>query len=377
MAKKKIKPSKKGDILNSGPATYRQATPQEMTKHRETVKRDKKEKTHKYSSSNKRDKPKENKPIALNKPKEKTGISAYREKDTIGGKIVKSATSLKSVAVLGTVLAALTGGAAVAGAARAGAALASRTGQIAVTRTALTGTFSSVSLRTITGKAAHQSPKALNKIFHSVRPVAARYATNTKSTGLTNAFFRKAGFTNSAAKNIGVMIGTYPFAGFIKEEALQMLGFSASRSEDIGDVEGMENAANEMEEQLDYKAWEKVLFAIPYANITKEVADFLKAGVVALQGLRTRIEFRKNEETSGETQFQQERREGDEAARERQLANREEDKEYYDDIAKQREEDKAAGRTEDAAYYQKIAEENRARKLQEREEDEAYYAQFR
>lgn len=38
--------------------------------------------------------------------KKKTGIAAYREKKTIGGKIVKALTSLKTTAVLGTVLAA-------------------------------------------------------------------------------------------------------------------------------------------------------------------------------------------------------------------------------------------------------------------------------
>ena len=279
MAKKKIKPSKKGDILNSGPATYRQATPQEMTKHRETVKRDKKEKTHKYSSSNKRDKPKENKPIApnkpkenkpiaLNKPKEKTGISAYREKDTIGGKIVKAATSLKTTAVLGAALA--TGGAALAATSGATAAA----GATTITRTATSlnriRNTSLVTQRAFVGKSAQTG---INKIFHLARPVAAKFATNQKSIGLTQKLWLGLGIGVSAAFLAKDVYGTYPYAEFIgKEEALQTVGIPIFLAIEAGDLEGAETLIAEQEEII-----ASDLGKVPYKNVRNAIANYQEA----------------------------------------------------------------------------------------------------
>lgn len=119
--------------------------------------------------------------------------------------------------------------------------------------------------------------------------ISSRFATNKKSIALTKTFLQKAGFTNSAALNLLGIVGSYPFAGFIKEEALQQLTFSAERALAAGDIEGAERAAEEALEQVDFQAWEKVIFAIPYANVVKEVLDFLKGSVIAIDNLLRRI----------------------------------------------------------------------------------------
>ena len=136
----------------------------------------------------------------------------------------------------------------------------------------------------------------VNGVKSQVNQIAGRaYQTNIKSKGLTKTLLQKAGFTNSAAVNLGVILGSYPFAGFIKEEAIQQLTFSAERSMAAGDIEGAEAALELAAEQVDYQNWEKVLFTIPYANVAKETLDFLQGGVVAIEHLMRRIQKKRGQ----------------------------------------------------------------------------------
>ena len=216
-------------------------------------------------------------------------------------------------------------------------------------------------------------PKNINKIFHAVRPEATRFAKNTKSLGLTQKMIAWA----KSPVGITTIVGSYPFAGFIKEEALQTIGLGFFSAEKINDIEGMELAIKAQEDILDVTSWERLVSLVPYANTAKQLKDFFKAAIIKLEISKRVLDNAKEEQAAGETDFQRERRESDEAARERTLQFRAEDEEYYNEIEAERLEDKEKGREEDSDYYRKIAEENRARKLKEREEDEAYYAQFR
>ncbi len=234
----------------------------------------------------------------------------------------------------------------------------------------LIGIGTRTAVRSFTGRPAVSGIKKLFSVGN--RAAATRFATNTKSTSLTTELLK---FAKSPVGVIGA-IGSYPFAGFIKEEALQTVGMGFFQASQNNDVIGMEMAIKEQEDILDPRTWEKIISTVPYANVVKQLRDYFKAARVKLQIDKGVFEQAKLEAAGAETEFQRNRRISDEAARARVLQFRAEDEAYFNDIEEQREADKEAGRVEDAAYYQDVAEENRARKLKEREEDEAYYAQF-
>ncbi len=108
-------------------------------------------------------------------------------------------------------------------------------------------------------------------------PAAANFATNAKTTGLTSSFVAKAGLSLPAAGILVTIIGTYPFSGFLKEEALQTLSFGVKAARDAGDLEGEQRAIDEVNEILNPQAWEKIIASIPFANIIKQVSNFFKA----------------------------------------------------------------------------------------------------
>ena len=106
---------------------------------------------------------------------------------------------------------------------------------------------------------------------------AARFATNAKTTGLTTSFFVKAGMTLSAAGLAVGIIGSYPFAGFIKEESLQTLSFAVRSARDSGDFELEQRAIDEINDILNPSAWEKILASVPFLNVHTQLKDFYLA----------------------------------------------------------------------------------------------------
>ncbi len=192
--------------------------------------------------------------------------------------------------------AALAGGTAARGAALAAGA---RGGQIAVTKTILSGAAkgrSLVSLRALTGK---PGKFAVDKIFHTVKPIASRFASNGKSSGLTKSFLIKLGLTLGAASLLKDAVGTYPFAGFIKEEALQTLSFATKSALDNADIVGAEKAFAQQEEILNNE--KTIINDIPYLNIQKQLAAFMEAARIKLENDRKTLELLKR--NSGQSLF--------------------------------------------------------------------------
>jgi len=147
----------------------------------------------------------------------------------------------------------------------------------------LIGQGSITTQRAFTGKPA---TTGIDKIFNVARPTAARFATNAKSMEMSANFLSK--FVKNPFTIIS-LIGTYPFAGFIKEEAIQTLTIAADRSLAEGDIEAAKEAQEQVNEQIDYSALENLAFAIPFANVAKEVLDFIKAAKIANDNMERRI----------------------------------------------------------------------------------------
>ena len=249
--------------------------------------------------------------------KKKTGIAAFREKDTVAGKAVKALTSLKTTAALAATLA--TGGAALG--ARIGVTAASAV----ITRTATIGITSLTTQRGFIGKSARSG---LDKVFHAVRPIASRFASNPKSSALTTGFFLKLGLTIGTASLAKDAIGTYPFAGFIKEEALQTIDFAIRTAQQSGDIEKLEEALVFKRELLD--AAPTIIDKIPYLNVQKQLKSFFEASALKLDVDEAELERLKGE-LSGElkSKFETEREKSDTSARQRTLEQRNIDAQYF------------------------------------------------
>ncbi len=345
-------------------------------------------------------------PIVLKKKEEKkTGLAALVEKDTFLGKAAKVATSPKTTAVLGATLVGVAAGGAVAGALATTAARRA-TGTV-ITKTLETATKSITTQRNIVGKALHQSPKGLKKVLSVNKGVAARFATNTKTTAGTASVLQKAGMSNRAALGLAAVATTYPFAIFEVAEATDKIGIAMNQAANAGDVEEVQRLGEELDEMLDLSVWEKIIGLIPFANVAGAAAINIKAAITSknsqVQTALKKQEKREEEEArlaeTGETKFETSRRESDEASFERKREFSEEQSEKFEKIDKERAEakaeqdkkdqttwdeieakrkaDKETERAADDAYWKGITEANALRKANDRAADEAYWAEIK
>jgi len=134
---------------------------------------------------------------------------------------------------------------------------------------------------------------------------AGTIAVNTATNIATKSWIMKLA---SAAKNpvavasvIVGAIGSYPFAGFIKEEALQTLGFASSTAIKNGDVEGAREAIEFQKEVLNPDVWHAVIDGIPYANIVNNLKDFYSAAQIKLSVDEKIVGDLKIQQETGET----------------------------------------------------------------------------
>ena len=103
-------------------------------------------------------------------------------------------------------------------------------------------------------------------------------ATNTKTVKDTTQWLSKLGNTlkdpRTVVGTLVASIGSYPFAGFIKEEALQTLGFATKTAIENGDFQGAQEALAMQEDILNPNLWSKIIAALPYLNVVDSLKDF-------------------------------------------------------------------------------------------------------
>lgn len=129
-----------------------------------------------------------------------------------------------------------------------------------------------------------------------------RYATNPKSVATTSKWFKNMGLSIPASAALLGAIGTYPFAGFIKEEALQTLSMSSEKAIETGDLEGAQIALQQEAELLNPTVWGTILSSIPYANVLAKLKNFYDAAATAHDNKIRRIEELVRDQ-QGEGQF--------------------------------------------------------------------------
>lgn len=168
------------------------------------------------------------------------------------------------------------------------AALTGVVGAKAIAGVTATGTITSTTqlgykIPTVTTRAfvGKSSTAAINKLFSGVRPVAMRFATNGRTIAASTSFLSRIGLTNPAT--LLAVIGSYPFAGFIKEEAMQITDFGINSAIQNKDLQGLQMAIQEKEEILDVKVWERIFQAVPFVNVVKQLKDYFGAARMKLQ----------------------------------------------------------------------------------------------
>jgi len=226
-----------------------------------------------------------------------------------------------------------------------------------------------IGTRTATRSFVGQPAKSgVDKIFNiPVRNVATRYATNTKSAGLTTKILIGAGLSLGAVSIARDVIGTYPFAAFGKEEALQVTNFPISRLIDEGLYDKAEELLNMSNEIINLTP-----SVIPYKNVLQEFNKYVDAQALANEGWEALINKKKDEETEEDKWVRIFKEQED-----RRIEQREADQKYYEGVQESMERARAEQRAEDEIYWNNINEENIKREEQKRKEDEAYYAALR
>ncbi len=310
------------------------------------------------------------------KKKELTGIAAFREKPTLAGKAVKLLTSTKTTVFLAATLASMGLGAGVSAVIARSAAVRAAPRVISTTISAHKlyrtipgaekligiGVRSAQQVRRIIGQPAKSGVEKLFKAGGNLAknaPIVARFATNTKSIGLTSKFLIGAGLSLGAVSIARDIIGTYPFASFGKEESLQVTNFPIAKLIDRGLLDEAEELIGMSDEIIN-----TVPSKIPYKNVLQEFNKYVEAQGKANEGWRKIIEFERNkvpEEDRWVKIYEEQET--------RRKEQRETDEEYWagvqENLAKAREE----GREEDAQYWADIYERNRERQEASRQEE--------
>ncbi|NHZ84433.1 MAG: hypothetical protein GWP19_00955 [Planctomycetia bacterium] len=222
-----------------------------------------------------------------------TLIGQREEHEKTLGKVTGGdiATTALTLGTLGTGASAIGTGIKSAKAAKAASISfgAGRTATITKTATALNLEKTTLTTqRAFIGKA----PRiGLEKIFNaSKRTIARRFMSNGKSQLLTSSLLQKIGLSATAAGTALTIFGTYPFAGFIKEEALQTSSLAFKTAFWNKDQEGMANAINQQEELLDSSITKKIISIIPFLNIQKEIFSYFKSARVQVENQKRALE---------------------------------------------------------------------------------------
>lgn len=205
-------------------------------------------------------------------------------------------------------------------------------------------------------------------------------STNTKTLKATESWL--GGFA-SQVKNptlvVGALIGaigSYPFAGFIKEEALQTLSFALKGAIDNNDLEGAERALEETRDVLDPTVWDNILGKIPYVNVVNELKKFYDAARTKVSIDEKIVEDLKTQLETGETDDDKRAR-----AREEEAAQDRAAIDYYNEERKKmlRWEEEAADRDmrEDAAFWAREREKQRKKEAEDRQAIADFWAAYR
>lgn len=130
-------------------------------------------------------------------------------------------------------------------------------------------------------------------------------AVNTKTATQTAGFLAKIAAVTKTPNFAYVALsalGTYPFSYFIKEEALQAIKGTYTGAIINKDFEQAQIAVDERQEILNPNLWEKIISAIPYANLIKQLLDYFNTAKIAVKIDQKILDDMKFQEETGESE---------------------------------------------------------------------------
>ena len=185
-----------------------------------------------------------------------------------------------------------------------------------------------------------------------------------------------AGLAVGAAGLLITAIGSYPFAGFIKEEALQTLDFGIFAAIGNKDAVGLRKALDEKAEILDTTIWEAIFAAIPFINVLAQLKDFYSAARTKLEIDEAGFEAKKAEWEEIPVETEEEKWERIRAEEEaRRAAQIIEDEERWARIREETEARRAEAKVAEQEYWDRIIAESKARRAAQKAAEEEYWAQ--
>ncbi len=231
----------------------------------------------------------------------------------------------------------------------------------------------------ITATTAVAESFTLSRIVPVATTAAKKIATNSKTKKQTASWLSRLASNmrqpRFVAGTLVAVIGSYPFAGFLKEEALQTLGLGVSAAIRNNDLDGADEALDLQREVLNPNLWAQILATIPFVNILDTLKDFYKAATIKMD-IDTKVvsdmrEKLANGETDGEfyARLAQERKDAKEE-------ERRSDNEYYANISAQQAAAKAANRKADEEYWASILTRRKQDAEEKTQRDAAYWAAY-
>lgn len=204
-------------------------------------------------------------------------------------------------------------------------------------------------------------------------------ATNTKTTKQTASWLsrlaRSARSPGLVAAALIPIIGSYPFAGFIKEEALQTLSLGVGAALRNNDLDGAQTAIDFQNELLNPTLWDSIYAGVPFVNVLVNLKDFNEAARIksaidqkTVNDLRTKAETGESDDEFYARIIRE--------REERDVAEKEADNVYWANVTTQRTAAKVAGRVEDEAYWNRIMAEREADEAAKRKANEDYWAAY-
>ena len=131
---------------------------------------------------------------------------------------------------------------------------------------------------------------------------AGTIAVNGATKTTTTSMFAKMGMSLPAAGLAVSVLGSYPFAGFILEEALQTLGFGTSSAIKLGNLELAEQAIALNEEFLNPDIFDQIKQKVPFLNVLHSLDNFYNAAKMKMAIDRMIIDDMRLQQQTGETE---------------------------------------------------------------------------
>ena len=182
--------------------------------------------------------------------------------------------------------------------------------------------------------------------------ISGRFPINSKTLALTTSLGKKIFTTVRSPAFIIGAIGSYPFAGFIKEEALQTLSIPIMKAIDAGDLETAAAQTAEVDAMLADSG--SLLDKIPFANVVSQLIKFFEASGRSNDAWKQIIAAKARQ--AQEPSFAEERETADETAREREISQRGEDTEFFEAQREESRQTELEQRARDAEYFGLIRE---------------------